>query len=93
MIVESMKTLSVSTANAPRIIQSLTLPHFGETAPGPLHTIVTDPDGNIYYSDEINHSVVSLKGDGSVRWHRTEKGSDPGELIVWLRQLGTEPSR
>jgi hypothetical protein len=80
MIRESMKTLSVPAANAPRIIQNLSLPHFGETAPGPLHTIVTDPDGNIYYSDEINHSVVSLKSDGSVRWHRTRRGAALGEF-------------
>jgi hypothetical protein len=90
-----MKAPSAPAENTPRIIQILTLPHFGETAPGPLHTIVTDPDGNIYYSDEINDSVVSLKGDGSVRWHRTQRGAAPGEFwyprglsLGWIRLHG-----
>ncbi len=65
----------------PRILQILPLPCSGEAAPGPLHTIVVDPDGNIYYSDEINHSIVSLNGDGSVRWQRTQHGSRPGQFF------------
>jgi hypothetical protein len=77
---ESMNMPPVLTPNAPRIIQSLALPHFGETAPGPLHTILTTPDGSIYYSDELNHTVVSLNGDGSIRWQKTKHGTTPGEF-------------
>jgi hypothetical protein len=79
IIMESMNP-PVLTPNAPRIIQSLELPHFGETAPGPLHTILTTPDGSIYYSDELNHTVVSLNGDGSIRWQKTKHGTTPGEF-------------
>jgi hypothetical protein len=71
---------STFTENSPRLIQSFALPHFGETMPGPLHTIVTDSNGSIYYSDEINHAVVSLNGDGSVRWHKMQRGAAPGEF-------------
>jgi hypothetical protein len=78
-----MKRINLSpgpTTYAPRIIQSLALPHFGEKLPGPLHTILTAPDGSIYYSDELNHTVVSLNSDGSIRWKITKHGTAPGEF-------------
>jgi hypothetical protein len=47
---------------------SFDLPCFGMEAPGLLNTIVRDGDGNIYYSDETNHTVSSLDKQGALRW-------------------------
>jgi hypothetical protein len=38
---------------------------------------VEDNQGHIYYSDEINHSLVSLDGRGELRWHLSTKGTGP----------------
>ncbi|MBN2319625.1 MAG: hypothetical protein JXR49_11135 [Acidobacteria bacterium] len=54
------------------------MPGFTGKPAGPVHTIVADSSGNLYYSDELNHSVVSLTPDGSIRWHQSERGSKPG---------------
>jgi hypothetical protein len=48
--------------------------------PGPLHTILRDEKGNLYYSDEINHSLVSLNGAGELRWHKSKQGKNAGEF-------------
>jgi hypothetical protein len=48
--------------------------------PGPIHTIVQDDDDNIYYSDEINHSLVSVNKSGEIRWRRNQKGKKAGEF-------------
>jgi hypothetical protein len=74
-------TTASSTGNdSIRVIQHLALPCFRNLQPGPLHTIISDPDGNMYYSDEVNHSVVSLNCDGSLRWHKTKRGTAPCEF-------------
>jgi hypothetical protein len=55
------------------------LPSFsGE--PGPIHTLVQDENQNIYYSDEINHSLVSLNSAGEIRWQHSHRGKRPGEF-------------
>jgi hypothetical protein len=73
----------------------ITLPKIGKITCGPLHTIVRDSEGNYYYSDELNHSVVSLDEKGSLRWFRNKKGSDPGEFyyprglsLGWILENG-----
>jgi hypothetical protein len=62
-----------------RLLKTIQLPHLkGE--PGPLHTILQDKDQNIYYVDEINHSLVSLNATGEVRWHSSKQGNKSGEF-------------
>jgi hypothetical protein len=80
--------LLTSNESSLQIVQQLALPCIGGTVPGPLHTIANDPSGGIYYSDELNHSVVSLNDDGSIRWCRTQRGGDLGEF-VYPRGLST----
>jgi hypothetical protein len=77
---ESLNVPFDSAANSPRIIQSIVLPHSKEIKPGRLHTIATDAEGNIYYSDEFNHGVVSLNGNGSLRWQNAKQGTAAGEF-------------
>ncbi len=79
----------------PHIIQTIPLPRSGAAQPGPLHTIVSDAADNLYYSDEINHSIVSLDDKRQVRWQRTACGSAPGEFqyprglsIGWVERDG-----
>jgi len=50
------------------------LPRF-EQDPGPLHTLLQDADGNIYYTDEINHILAALTAAGEIRWHRGGRGN------------------
>ncbi len=57
-------------------IEELKLPCLRGSAPGPLHSIVLDPEGNLYYSDELNHLVASLHRGGGPRWHVGGKGSE-----------------
>ncbi len=48
--------------------------------PGPIHTIQVDENDCIYYSDELNHAVVSLDSSGKVRWQAGPKGTNPKEF-------------
>jgi sugar lactone lactonase YvrE len=73
-----MKTPAASQSLSLRSLITLTLPTLDQK-PGPLHTILQD-EGNLYYSDEINHSVVSLTERGEVRWHKSKRGKEPGEF-------------
>ncbi len=66
----------------PRLAQSIPLPRSGGHQPGPIHTIVSGPAGEVYYSDEINHSVCSLDGSGEIRWQRTARGNAAGRLSL-----------
>ena len=77
---ESGKNPSPAAAEEFQVIQKIMLPHIEGKEPGPLHTVVTDPEGNLYYSDEMNHSVVALCNDGALRWHKTKRGNAPGEF-------------
>jgi hypothetical protein len=61
-------------------LQTFKLPPSGHNAPGPLHAVILNEDGNLYYSDEINHSVTSLSAQGDVRWQKCIKGSAPAEF-------------
>ncbi len=45
-----------------------------------MHSIAVDSAGNIYYSDEINHSVVCLGADGALRWNKSKHGAACGEF-------------
>lgn len=62
-----------------RSVGTVILPRF-EQNPGPLHTILQDADGNIYYTDEINHFLASLTATGEIRWHRGGRGNGMGEF-------------
>jgi hypothetical protein len=55
------------------------LPDLGHK-PGPLHTILQDKSGNLYYTDEINHSLVCLNSKGKLMWHRSGRGQDAGRF-------------
>jgi hypothetical protein len=74
------QTLQPISANPHHCEKSFALPRVGDAVPGHLHTIVVDTAGNMYYSDEFNHSVVSLDGDGALRWHKTKRGTAAGEF-------------
>jgi hypothetical protein len=63
-----------------RLIQRFTLPTIFDRPPGPIHTVVCDATGFIYYSDEMNHAVVALTASGSVRWLKAGHGCAPGEF-------------
>jgi len=62
-----------------RRIASIDLPSCPHK-PGPLHTVVADEAANIYYSDELNHTVVSLDRTGKLRWFTGGRGSEPGQF-------------
>ena len=62
-----------------RLVQTARIPA-ENPAPGPLHTILRDSDGSVYYSDEINHCVASLDRAGKTRWRRSGQGRKPGEF-------------
>ena len=80
VVAKLMSLSSTSKPDSPQMLESIALPRSGQAVPGPLHTIVRDLEGNLYYSDEINHSVISLDADGCVRWQRTKHGSAPAEF-------------
>ena len=73
-----MSQTAIASDPDAQLLQSLALPEFKGTPAGPLHTVLLDDDGSIYYSDELNHVIVSLDLHGSVRWargiHEKEKG-------------------
>jgi sugar lactone lactonase YvrE len=48
--------------------------------PGPLHTIQQDENGDIFYSDEVNHAVVSLDRHGVLRWQKNIQGDYPEQF-------------
>lgn len=75
----TMTELTLSSSFSVHPLASIKLPQVvGD--PGPLHTIVQDERHNIYYSDEINNSVVSLSALGEIRWHRSKLGKDPAQF-------------
>jgi len=63
-----------------RQVFSVRLPGYSKEESGLLHTVLRDDRGNIYYSDEINHAVVSLDEKGMLRWRRGGKGNKPEEF-------------
>lgn len=44
-----------------------------------MHSIVNDSAGNVYYSDELGHAVVSLDAGGGLRWTVSD-GGKPGHF-------------
>jgi hypothetical protein len=57
--------------------------------PGPLHSVLQDEQGNLYYTDEINHILASLNPYGDMRWYRKgpadlryPRGFDLGAVTV-----------
>lgn len=77
---EKMKNLPPQPCLSLQLLTTVNLPSFG-CDPGPLHTIVEDGQKNLYYSDEINHSLVSLHESGGLRWHLTRRGKKTGEFL------------
>jgi hypothetical protein len=63
------------------VLSSIRLPPVSGNEARLLHTVVQDGEGNIYYSDEFNHSVVSLDADGKVRWAKSGKGQAAGQFF------------
>ncbi len=64
-----------------RQVQELLLPHAGQSRIGPIHTVLPDDEGNLYLSDEFNHSVFSLDSAGTLRWERAGRGSHQGQFV------------
>jgi hypothetical protein len=60
--------------------RSISLPVISDLLPECLHSIVQDDDGNLYYSDEFNHLIVSVTERGELRWYRGGKGIGPGQF-------------
>jgi len=48
--------------------QVVLLPASPQRKPGPVHSLILDESANYYYTDEINHRVVSLDAAGHLRW-------------------------
>jgi sugar lactone lactonase YvrE len=79
----------------PRHVQGMALPTIGGAMPGPVHTVLVDEEGYIYYSDEFNDTVASLDRDGRLRWQRNSPRTEPsgffyprGMSLGWLRLNG-----
>ena len=51
---------------------------------GPIHTIVVDADGTVYYSDEFNNRVVALDVGGKVLWQADGFRYPRGLAIGWI---------
>jgi hypothetical protein len=62
------------------LMQSITLPAVEGAGPGLLFAVAAGVEGNIFYSDEINHSVVALDREGKPCWVRTGKGKGMDEF-------------
>jgi hypothetical protein len=62
-----------------RSIRTIRLPDIVGSA-GPLHTFLLDGSGSCYFSDEFNHSIVALDGEGHLRWHRSGQGTGLGSF-------------
>jgi hypothetical protein len=63
------------------LVRSASLAALDACLPGPLHTILVDISGNLYFSDEFNHRVVSLDPEGNIRWAQGKKGKSAGAFI------------
>src|SRR5512143_853201 len=63
-----------------KLITRIRLPEIDGTLPGPIHSLVNNNQGNLYFSDEINHRVVSLNPEGNLRWHRGGCGEEGGQF-------------
>ena len=61
-------------------ISRISLPAIDDIAPGPIHSVCHDCEGNIYCSDEFNHRIISLNPKGRLRWARGEKGDKRSEF-------------
>jgi hypothetical protein len=61
-------------------ISYISLPVIDNIAPGPIHSVCHDCEGNIYCSDEFNHRIISLNPKGGLRWARGEKGDRKSEF-------------
>jgi hypothetical protein len=63
----------------PEIPDFITLPETVQE-PGIIHSIEVEETGFLYFTDEINHTVVSLDFPGRLRWCLGGKGSEPGKF-------------
>jgi|GEM_PF-1700401 hypothetical protein len=53
------------------------LPDFGHK-PGLLHTILQDESGSLYFTDEVNNSLVCLNSEGRLLWLKSGLGREAG---------------
>ncbi len=51
---------------------------------GPIHSIVVDADGTVYYSDEFNNRVVALDVGGKVLWQANDFRYPRGLALGWI---------
>jgi hypothetical protein len=61
-------------------MQGIQVPHYGNTIPGSVHTLVRDETDTIYCSDELNHRILSFSSGGEVRWIKGRRGTAAGEF-------------
>jgi hypothetical protein len=60
-------------------IESYSIPNFPNGS-GLIHSVVCDGNGAVFFSDEINHAVISLRREGTVHWVNMGKGSAPAKF-------------
>src|SRR5437868_5863376 len=60
--------------------QVVRLPGSAGRKPGPIHSLIFDESGNQYFTDEINHRIVSLSAGGDLRWQVDRTEFTPGPL-------------
>jgi len=79
----------------PRLQESIALPVLGGIAPGPMHTVLLDEEGRLYYSDEFNDAVVCLDGQRQVCWYRNAPRTESagffyprGMSLGWISTKG-----
>lgn len=45
-----------------------------------IGSIITDPDGNIYFMDRQQWKLISFSADGKFRWMTGQEGKGPGDF-------------
>ncbi len=78
-----------------RAQQVVRLPGSAKRKSGPIHSLILDESGNQYFTDELDHRIVSLSAGGDLRWQVRRTELTPGLLryprglaIGWTRIHG-----
>ncbi len=76
-----MRVVAPLPGSRAQCLKSFVLPEIKGEPSGPIHTVVLDEDGGLYYSDELNHYVVALTSQSVVRWVMGGRGSARHEFV------------
>jgi hypothetical protein len=60
--------------------QVVRLPGSAKRKPGPIHSLILDESANQYFTDELDHRIVSLSAGGDLRWQVDRTEFSPGPL-------------